>query len=83
MPRKPLYKTGPMTAATRMREKRMRDRERVWGDNEDLESLSDSGLLEQLAEAFRKDREKKKRGVPKTDRGAITRGLLKEIGRRI
>lgn len=72
-----------MSAAERMREKRTRDRERVWGDNEDLEALSDSGLLEQLAAAFRKDREKRKNGVPKTDRGAVTRGLLKEVARRI
>ena len=83
MPRKPLHKTGPMTAAERMREKRARDRAKVWSPDEDLESLSDSGLLEQVAEAFRKDREKREKGVPKTDRGAVTRGLLKEIGRRI
>ena len=57
MPRKPLHKTGPMTAAERMREKRARDRAKVWSPDEDLESLSDSGLLEQVAEAFRKDRE--------------------------
>ena len=72
-----------MSAAERMREKRTRDRERVWGDNEDLESLSDSGLLEQLAEAFRKDRAARLAGKPKTERGAITRGLLKEIWRRV
>ena len=30
MPRKPTRKTGPMTAAQRMREKRARDREIVW-----------------------------------------------------
>lgn len=83
MPRKPLYKSGPMTAAQRMREKRMRDRENVWGDNEDLEALSDSGLIEQLAEAFRRDRKKRAAGKPKTERGAITRGILKEIGRRL
>ena len=83
MPRKPTHKTGPMTAAERMREKRIRDRAKVWSPDEDLEGLSDSGLLEQLAEAFRKDREKKKRGVSKTDRGAVTRWLLKEVGRRI
>ncbi|MHB1609637.1 MAG: hypothetical protein ACYCXX_13585 [Acidiferrobacter thiooxydans] len=83
MPRKPIHKSGPMTAAERMREKRIRDRAKVWSPDEDLEGLSDSGLLEQLAEAFRKDREKRKKGVPKTDRGAVTRWLLREVGRRI
>lgn len=72
-----------MTAAERMREKRARDRGLVWGASDDLSALSDSGLIEQLAIAFRRDREAKARGVKKEDRGAITRGLLKEIGRRI
>ena len=83
MPRPPLYKTGPMTAAERMREKRARDRGLVWGEDENLKDLSNSGLMEQLAVAFRRDRDKKRRGVKKEDRGAVTRGLLKEVARRI
>ncbi|WP_298135796.1 hypothetical protein [Acidiferrobacter sp.] len=83
MPRKPMYKTGPMSAAERMREKRARDQGLVWGSGDDLGALSDSGLIEQLAIAFRRDREKKARGVKKEDRGAVTRWLLKEVVRRI
>lgn len=83
MPRPPLYKSGPMTPAERMREKRVRDQGLVWGSGDDLEALSDSGLMEQLAIAFRRDREKRARGVKKEDRGAVTRGLLKEVARRI
>lgn len=82
MPRKPLYKTGPMAAAERMREKRARDRKLI-ATSDDLEALSDSGLIEQLAIAFRMDREKKAQGVKKEDRGAVTRWLMKEITRRI
>lgn len=83
MSRKHMYKTGPMTAAERMREKRARDRGLVWGSGDDLGALSDSGLIEQLAVAFRRDRVKKARGVKKEDRGAVTRWLLREITRRI
>ena len=79
MPRKPLYKTGPMSPAKRQREKRARDRARVWSPNEDLKGLSDTGLLEQLAVAFRKERAQ--RGG--RSRGAITRSLMKEIDRRL
>lgn len=79
MPRKPLYKTGPMTPAERQREKRARDRAKVWSPNEDLKGLSDTGLLEQLAIAFRKERDQH----GGRSRGAITRGLMKEINRRL
>ena len=75
MPRPPLYSTGPMTAAERQREKRARDRGMVWGSGEDLKSLSDSGLLEQLAIAFRKERAMRR----SKSHGAITRGLVKEL----
>lgn len=79
MPRKPSRHAGPMTAAERMREKRARDRAKVWSPDEDLKGLSDSGLLEQLAVAFRKERAQ--RGG--RSRGAITRALMKEIERRL
>jgi hypothetical protein len=78
-----MYKTGPMSAAERMREKRARDRGLVWESGDDLGALSDSGLIEQLATAFCMDREKKVLGVKKENRGAVTRGLLKEVARRI
>ena len=42
--------------AERQREKRARDRAKVWSPDEDLRGLSDTGLLEQLAIAFRKER---------------------------
>lgn len=79
MPRKPTRKTGPMTAAERMREKRARDRAKVWSPDGDASALSDTGLLEQLAIAFRKERDQ--RGG--RSRGAITRSLMKEIDRRL
>ncbi|MHB1752190.1 MAG: hypothetical protein ACYCTF_05765 [Acidiferrobacter sp.] len=79
MPRKQLYKTGPMSPAERQREKRARDRAKVWSPDEDLKGLSDTGLLEQLAIAFRKERDQ--RGG--RSRGAITRGLMKEIDKRL
>ncbi len=83
MPRQPLYKTGPMTAAERMREKRARDREKVWGSDGDESALSDSGLIEQLRHAFAKDRQAIRAGQRNRATGAITRSLLKEIGRRL
>ena len=75
MPRPPLYSTGPMTPAERQREKRVRDRGVVWGSGEDLKSLSDSGLLEQIAVSFRKERAMRRT----KNHGAITRGLVKEL----
>ncbi len=83
MPRPPLYKTGPMTSAERMRGKRARDRGLVWGEAGSEKQLSDSGLIEQLRIAFAKDRKAIKAGRRKEHTGAITRGLLKEIGRRL
>ncbi|MDA8120068.1 MAG: hypothetical protein M0Z85_08525 [Gammaproteobacteria bacterium] len=80
MPRKPTKKSGPMSPAERQREKRARDRAKVWSPDEDLKGLSDTGLLEQLAIAFRKERDQK-RGWQ--SRGAITRGLMKEVERRL
>ncbi|WP_461282383.1 hypothetical protein [Acidiferrobacter sp.] len=71
-----------MTAADRMREKRARDRNLI-ATSDDLKALSDSGLIEQLAIAFRSDRKKKAQGGKKDDRGGVTRWLLKEIARRI
>ncbi len=47
---------GPCPPAERRREKRARDRAKVWSPDEDLRGLSDTGLLEQLAIAFRKER---------------------------
>ena len=82
MPRKPTRKTGPMTPAERMREKRARDREIVWGRG-DEKALSDSGLIEQLRIAFAKDRQAIRAGKRNRSTGAITRALLKEIGRRV
>lgn len=79
MPRQPLYKSGPMTAAERQREKRARDRGFVWGSGEDLEDLSDSGLLEQVAIAFRKERAMRRT----QNHGAITRWLVKELLQRL
>ena len=79
MSRKPLYESGPMTAAERQREKRARDKAIVDGSDSDETALSDSGLLEQLAINFRKDR---KRRVSK-NRGVITRDLAKELLRRL
>ena len=83
MPRKPLYKSGPMTATERAREKRARDRETVWGPDGDEKALSDSGLIEQLRIAFAKDRQAIRAGRRDRATGAITRSLLKEIGRRV
>ncbi|WP_297390891.1 hypothetical protein [Acidiferrobacter sp.] len=75
MPRPPLYTSGPMTPAERQREKRARDRGIVWGPDGDEKSLSDSGLIEQIAIAFRKERAMRR----SKSRGAITRGLVKEL----
>lgn len=83
MPRKPLYKTGPMTATERMREKRARDREKVWGPDSDEKELSDSGLIEQLRIAFAKDRQVIRVGRRNRSTGTITLALLKEVGRRV
>lgn len=79
MPRPPLYETGPMTPAQRQAEKRMRDKAIVDGADSNETALSDSGLLEQLAINFRKDR---KRRASK-NRGAITKSLVKELLRRL
>ncbi len=79
MPRPPLYKSGPMTPAQRQAAKRMRDRATVWGPDGNESDLSDGGLLEQLAVAFRKDR---KRPASRS-KGAITRSLVKELLRRL
>jgi hypothetical protein len=67
-----------MSPAERQREKRARDAAKVWSPDEDLKGLSDSGLLEQLAVAFRRERRPESRS-----RGAFTRGLMKEIDRRL
>ena len=82
MPRQPLHTSGPMTPAERQREKRARDREIVWGCG-DEKALSDSGLVEQLRHAFAKDRQAIRAGKRNRSMGAITRALLKEIGRRV
>ena len=74
MPRPPLYPSGPMTPAERQREKRARDREIVWGRG-DEKALTDSGLLEQIMIAFRKERAMRRT----KNHGAITRGLVKEL----
>ena len=79
MTRKTEAKTVPLTPAERQREKRSRDRAQVWSPDGDPAALSDTGLLEQLAIAFRKERDQ--RGG--RSRGAITRGLLKEVDRRL
>lgn len=79
MPRPPLYESGPMTPAERQREKRARDREAVWGAGEDLGGLSDSGLLEQIAVAYRKERAMRR----SKSHGAITKGLVKELLKRL
>ena len=83
MPRKPTQKAGPMTPAERMREKRARDREIVWGPDGDEKELSDSALIEQLRHAFAKDRQAIRAGRRNRSTGAITRAILKEIGRRV
>ncbi len=83
MPRPPLYQSGPMTPAERMREKRARDRATVWSGDGDEKELSDSGLIEQLRHAFAKDRQAIRAGRRNRSTGAITRALLKEIGRRL
>ena len=83
MPRKPMYKSGPMTATERAREKRARDRAIVWGTDGDEKELSDSGLIEQLRHAFAKDRQAIRAGRRNRSTGAITRALLKEVGRRV
>ena len=83
MPRQPLYKSGPMTPAERQREKRARDREKVWGPDGDESELSDSGLIEQLRIAFAKDRQTIRAGKRNRSTGTITRALLKEVGRRV
>ena len=82
MPRQPLHTSGPMTPAERQREKRARDREIVWGRG-DEKALSDSGLIEQLRIAFAKDRQAIRAGRRNRSTGAITRAILKEIGRRV
>ena len=79
MPRPPLYKSGPMTPAERQREKRARDKETVWSTKGSEADLSDGGLLEQLAIAFRKERNQR----ASRSRGAITRGLVDELLRRL
>ena len=76
-------KAAPLTPAERQRAKRIRDRDRVWGDTEDLESLSDSGLLQQLAEAFRKDRAAIRAGKRGPAHGLFAKGLIKEVQKRI
>lgn len=79
MPRQPVGKVAK-TAVERMREKRARDRGLVWGaDDSAITALSESGLFEQLALAFRKE----SRGRKTRSRWAITRGLIKEIERRM
>ena len=83
MPRKAMYKSGPMTATERAREKRARDRAIVWGTDGDEKELSDSGLIEQLRHAFAKDRQAIRAGRRNRSTGAITRALLKEVGRRV
>ena len=69
------------TPAERQREKRARDRATVWSGNGDESELSDSGLIEQLRIAFTKDRQAIRAGSHTT--GAITKGLLHEIERRV
>jgi hypothetical protein len=70
-----------MTPAERQRSKRAQDAAKA---HTDIPGLSDSGLLEQLAAAFRKDRasirDGKKRGP---DHGLFVKGLTKEVLRRI
>ena len=83
MPRRPTLKTGPRTPAERQRDKRARDRETVWSGDGDESALSDSGLIEQLRIAFAKDRQTIRGGRQTRSTGAITRGLLREIERRI
>ena len=83
MPRPPLYKSRAMTATERAREKRARDRAIVWGTDGDEKKLSDSGLIEQLRIAFAKDRQAIRAGRRDRATGAITRSLLKKIGRRV
>ena len=83
MPRQPLYKSGPMTSAERMREKRARDRKTVWGARGDTRELSDSGLIEQLRIAFARDRRAIRAGRRTKSTGAITSALLKEVRRRV
>ena len=78
-----MYKSGPMTATERAREKRARDRAIVWGTDGDEKELSDSGLIEQLRHAFAKDRQAIRAGRRNRSTGAITRALLKEVGRRV
>ncbi len=83
MPRKPLdTKTGPMSPAERQRSKRAQDAARA--QDRDIPGLSDSGLMEQLAAAFRKDRatirDGKKRGP---DHGLFVKDLIKEVHKRI
>jgi hypothetical protein len=72
-----------MTPTERAREKRAREREIVWGSGGDESELSDSGLIEQLRIAFAKDRQAIRAGRRDRATGAITRSLLKEIGRRV
>ena len=79
MPRNPIYKSGPMSPADRQREKRARARAKVWSAGGDASALSDTGLLEQLAKAFRKERGQRGGRI----RGAITRSLMKEVDRRL
>ncbi len=69
------------TPTERQRDKRAREREIIWGGNGDESALSDSGLIEQLGIAFAKDRQAIRAGRQTT--GAITKGLLREIARRV
>ena len=57
---------------------RIRDRAQVWSPDGDPAQLSDGGFLEQMAIAFRKERDQ--RGW--RNHWVITRGLMKEIDRR-
>ena len=81
MTRKTEQKAAPMTPAERQRSKRAQDAARVWG--EDIPGLSDSGLIEQLAAAFRKDRAAIRAGKRGPAHGLFTKGLIKEVQKRI
>ncbi|MHB1527842.1 MAG: hypothetical protein ACYCXT_00160 [Acidiferrobacteraceae bacterium] len=65
----------------RMQEKRARDRGLVW-DEGNIKALSDTGLLEQVAYAFRRERELQKQGG-KGYGVTITRALIRELERRL
>ena len=83
MTRKTEQKAAPMTPAERQRSKRAQDAARVWGDSEDIPGLSDSGLIEQLAVAFRKDRAAIRAGKRGPAHGQFAKGLIKEVQKRI